>query len=57
MKSTLAILIFLALLASGANTLLAAASPVELASAEFHQPTDQVRHEGAMRSISEAPRR
>ena len=57
MKTTLAIIVTLALAASGANDLLATANSPELSTVEFSQTSDQTRHEGALRPISQSPPR
>ncbi len=57
MKTTLAIIIALAIAATSANNLLAAASTPELATPELNQELNKIRHEGAFRPISDAPRR
>jgi hypothetical protein len=57
LKTTLAIIVTLALAASGANDLLATANSPELSTVEFSQTSDQTRHEGALRPISQSPPR
>ena len=57
MKTTIVILITLALAATSANNLLAAASSPELATPELQQRPTHVHHEGAFRSMEDAPRR
>ncbi len=57
MKTSIAIIIALALAATSANNLLAAASTPELSTPELNPRVSQVHREGAFRSLHEAPRR
>lgn len=54
MKTTVAILITLVLAASGADSLLDAASSSELSTPEFQTTSELSHHEGAFRPISQA---
>jgi hypothetical protein len=57
MKTSLVIIVTLALAASSANNLLIAASNPDLSAVDFRQGPDQTRYEGTLRARSEAPPR
>ncbi len=57
MKTTLAIIVTLAIAATSADTLMAAATTPELSSLEVKEAPARTRHEGAFRPISHAPSR